>query len=59
MKTRISIGQEILEEIVKQGMVRVAHPEIDEPIVFVWNANAAEQIEAVVRDVLKRSGNEL
>lgn len=55
----MSIGQEILEEIIKQGMVRVAHPEINEPIVFVWNANAAEQIEAVVRDVLKRSGNEL
>lgn len=41
-----SIGEEILDEIIKQGMVRAD----DEcPNVLIWAANAHEQLEAVVQ----------
>jgi hypothetical protein len=45
-----SIGQQIIEEIVKQGMVTVAHPDPDVSHVFVWSSGAAEQLEALIND---------
>jgi len=44
------IGQLIIDEIVKQGMVQVAHPDPDASHVFVWNANAADQLSALVQE---------
>jgi hypothetical protein len=43
-----SIGQEIIGEIVKQGMFVVSHPDPDEAHVFVWSSGAAEQLDALV-----------
>lgn len=54
----MNLGQTILDEIIKQGMVSVVHPKIDETIVFVWSANAAEQIEAIVMNALKENRDE-
>lgn len=54
----MNLGQAILDEIIKQGMVNVAYPKIDETIVFAWSANAAEQIEAIVMNALKENKNE-
>lgn len=38
------IGDQIISEIVKQGMVR---SDEEEPNVLIWKANAPEQLEAV------------
>lgn len=51
MTEPISIGQLILEEIVKQGMVRAEA--IGDSMLFVWNGNAAEQLDALVADKYK------
>lgn len=47
----MSIGDDILSEIIKQGMVRV---DGQEPVVFVWSANAADQLSAVVNHSIRR-----
>lgn len=47
-----SIGQQILDEIIYQGMVRVSHPDPKEDHVFSWNGNAVDQLDAVVRDYM-------
>lgn len=39
------IGEELIDEIIKQDMVR---PDAQCPNLLVWSANAAEQLEAVV-----------
>lgn len=44
----MSIGDQILDEITKQAMFRVAHPDPDVAHVFVWSSGAAEQLDAVV-----------
>jgi len=48
-----SPGERILDEIIKQGMVQVAHPPIPsgEAAVLVWSANAVDQLDALVRDL--------
>jgi hypothetical protein len=40
-----SIGHEIINEIIRQNMVRTDEAE---PRVFVWSANAAEQLDGLV-----------
>lgn len=52
----MSIGDDILSEIIKQGMVRIDGPEA---VVFVWNANAAEQLDALVGNRLETLGHVL
>lgn len=52
----MSVGQRIIEEICKQGMFRVSHPDPDAAHVFVWNANAEEQLEAIVMDYIFKRG---
>lgn len=42
------IGQRIIEEIVKQGMVQIAHPDPAESHVLVWKENAADQLSALI-----------
>jgi hypothetical protein len=42
-----SIGQLILDEIIRQGMVR-SHE--CSSVCFVWSANTAEQLEALVEE---------
>lgn len=54
-----SIGHIIIEEIIKQGMFHVAHPDPEEDHVFVWNANAAEQLEALVFANIKKDSNDI
>lgn len=44
----MSIGQTIIEEIARQKMFRVSHPDPSENHVFVWNGNAEEQLSALV-----------
>lgn len=43
-----SIGERILDEIAKQGMVKDAHYYPDSGYTFVWAANAEEQLTAFV-----------
>lgn len=43
----MNIADKILNEIIKQGMVR-ADPQ--NPSLLIWNANTQEQIEAVVAE---------
>lgn len=44
----MNIGEKILQEIIKQGMFSVAHPDPQESHVFVWSSGSAEQLEALV-----------
>lgn len=49
-----SVGQRILDEIIRQPMFRMecpAHPEAG--CLAIWNGNTAEQIEAIVADSLR------
>lgn len=48
----MSVAEKILDQIILQGMVNVAHPDPDECHVFVWNANTIEQLDAVVRNAV-------
>lgn len=53
----MTIGQKILDEIVKQPMFRTecpAHPEAG--CLAIWNGNVAEQIEAVVIEAMQAAG---
>lgn len=40
-----TIGHRILNEIIRQGMVRT---DSDDPTVLIWNGNAPEQLECLV-----------
>lgn len=44
------LGEVVLFEIIKQGMIRLEHPKVKEDCVFVWNGNAVDQIEATISD---------
>jgi hypothetical protein len=46
------LGQKLIAEICKQGMLSVRHPDPDESHIFVWAANADEQLECVVSEFL-------
>ena len=46
-----SIGEKIVAEIVKQGMVQLAYHD-DEATVFVWNANTYDQLDALVEQYI-------
>ena len=46
----MTIGEQIINEIIKQGMIRVAHPDPDVSHVFAWNANTEEQLTALVEE---------
>ena len=54
-ETDKSIGQLVLEEIIKQGMVSVSYPDPNEAHVFVWNGNAAEQLDALIAENTSQS----
>jgi len=43
-----SIGQQIIDEIIKQSMFAVNYPDPKTPHVFVWSSGAAEQLDALV-----------
>ncbi len=47
------LGQKLIEEINKQAMFAVHHPDPEEPHLFVWAGNANEQLECVVAEFLK------
>ncbi len=49
----MKIGQQIIDEIIKQGMFAVKHPDPDTAHVFVWSSGAAEQLEALIEDRLR------
>lgn len=42
------IGTKIIDEIIKQQMFRVER--VADSHIFIWNANAAEQLEALVNE---------
>lgn len=48
-------GEQIVGEIIKQGMVRVAHPELgdDEVVVFAWSPNCIDQLDALVESIVR------
>ena len=52
----MSIGEQIIDEIVKQGMVQLAYPSEDlVSYVFRWKANSSEQLDALIENfTLKR-----
>ena len=47
-----TIGQKILDEIIFQNMVHIAEPDPNQTHVFIWNGNAVDQLDAVVRDYM-------
>lgn len=51
-----SIAQKVLDEIIRQRMVTIAHPDPQVSHVFVWAPNAAEQLEAVIAAELEAAG---
>jgi hypothetical protein len=53
----MNIGERIVSEIIKQGMVRVAHPDPDEPHVFVWSENSYDQLSALVDHLTRKEPN--
>ena len=42
----------VIEEIIKQGMVRVAFPDPDATHVFCWSENAEDQLSALLQQIL-------
>jgi hypothetical protein len=48
------LGELLVTEIIKQGMFAVNHPDPDEKHIFVWAANAPEQLECAVSAFLSR-----
>jgi hypothetical protein len=42
------ISQRIIEEIARQGMIRVSDPDPDSKHTFVWRTNACDQLDATV-----------
>ncbi len=44
----MTIGQRILEEIIKQGMVRAE--KVGENYIFIWNGNTEDQLSALVAE---------
>jgi hypothetical protein len=46
----MSIGHDIIDEIGKQAMFAVAHPDPEEAHIFVWSSGAGEQLHALVMD---------
>lgn len=52
----MNIGQQIIDEIIKQGMVRTDDAA---PSVLIWSANAAEQLEAVIETEMCRTAKVL
>lgn len=48
----MNIGQQILDEIIKQGMVTVAHCDPENGSVLVWNANTQDQLHASVSSLI-------
>ncbi len=55
----MNIGEQIINEIVKQGMVQIAHPDPNEPHVLVWQANAADQIAGLVMNAVGKRCEQL
>jgi hypothetical protein len=41
----------VLDEIIRLGMIKLAHPQIEEGCVFTWNANTLEQLDAIIHKV--------
>ena len=52
---KLTPGDRILCEIVKQGMIGLAYPPIPkgESAVFVWSANSVEQLDALFEELVK------
>lgn len=48
-----NIGEQIIDEIIKQQMFK-AEQQPNGSFVFVWSANAAEQLEALVFNYCKK-----
>lgn len=55
----MNIGQQIIGEIVKQGMVQIAHPDPSESHVLVWKENAADQLAGLVMNSVGKRIEEL
>jgi len=55
----MNIGQQIIGEIVKQGMVQIAHPDPAESHVLVWKENAADQLAGLVMNSVGKRIEEL
>ena len=51
------LGEKIISEIIKQGMIAVNFPDPDESHLFVWAGNSGEQLEGVVADFLAQNTN--
>lgn len=46
-------AQRIIDEIIKQDMIKDAIPNEEGGHIFVWSANAEEQIEALMLDIIE------
>lgn len=55
----MTIGDQILAEIIKQRMVRIGAPDPETDHVFVWSENSADQLTALVMDWAAKAGAKL
>lgn len=46
---RLNPGEDVIDEIIIQGMVTA---DCEEPVVFIWNGNAIDQLNARIRDTI-------
>jgi hypothetical protein len=51
----VNSGERIINEIIKQGMVRVAEPRIapDQTVIFAWSATSVDQLDALVETIVR------
>lgn len=49
------LGEKLVSEIVKQGMIVVNYPDPDVSHLFVWAGNCGEQLEGVVANFLAQN----
>lgn len=46
---RLNPGEDVIDEIIIQGMVTA---DCEEPVVFIWNGNAIDQLNARIRNTI-------
>lgn len=47
-----ALTEQLVDEIIRQGAVRVVHPDPDVEHTFVWSANIMDQLDAKLLDIV-------
>lgn len=46
----LSAAEGVLTGIIDAGMIKLVHPSVEEACVFSWDANALEQLDAIIHE---------